>query len=435
MATDHEVSIESDSDKVKVVFKMFDKDKNGKITIDELKRVLQSLDRTTWTDQAVNKLLESSDKNGDGELQFTEFWGWVCGHGDIDDESDALRQSLLDEAVDQEKHSLAENQAKREVWEAKKAKQKQKEADSIRREVERADGTRITRKQFIAESQSIGLTKQVAGELFSKFDEDNDGDIDQEERCWMGAGEAASVGQIKGLYKKGREGESANGAMQQIVDTFSKWDVNGDGTITCEELARVIHTLNPELTQRTVERMMQEADSSQDGVIDIVEFVHWLSGENPKKKKAKEEQEARMACAMHKIRSAEARQQGLQRPFEDMQHSALGKFLKKRKIKAVCETLNRGPGAPTICGRCDQRHGWLCHGCGFVSYYDQCINGCPFGEAGWSCISGSCTRKCGCKKKPEFWARRGFAQNFKALNSSVQTMLEARSTPASPGGR
>ena len=63
---------------------------------------------------------------------------------------------------------------------------------------------------------------------------------------------------------------------------------------------------------------------------------------------------------------------------------------------------------------------WLCHQCGYVSYYDTCVNGCPWGgqhgDTGWSCLGGKCTKKgCGCKKPASFWKRKGFVMDMATL--------------------
>merc|ERR1712048_973610 len=95
----------------------------------------------------------------------------------------------------------------------------------------------------------------------------------------------------------------ADSQMREIVSTFRSWDKDGDGTITCDELSRVLRTLNPSLGEKSTSLLMTEIDLNGDGVVDIHEFVTWLSGENKKKKKKmkkklKKEQEARIALAM-----------------------------------------------------------------------------------------------------------------------------------------
>jgi len=419
-----DVELDTVGDKVNLVFKMFDKNKNGKITRKELAEVLQYLDPRTWTPEAVETLLRGMDRNGDGELQFTEFWSWVCGHGESASTNNAAREALLDKAVEQEKAIRAVTKVKREKWEARKAEKDRLAAEAARKEAERAQGMRVSRNEFIEKGVAIGLNREVASNLFSKGDEDNDGEIDREELQWLGAGQAASVSQIKGLFQQSCRDEGSDNndpSMQQVVETFTRWDVDGDGTISSAELERVIRTLNPDLGERTVDLLMREADASQDGTIDLFEFVSWLSGGSPKKKAAKEAKEAKVAVAMHRKRSGEARSLGRQRDFEEAQHALLPSFCKSRKVKAICSTLN--PSSASKCEECKARHAWICWGCGFASYYDECVNGCSLGEFGWSCIAGKCAKRCGCKKKLDFWQRRGFAADLSKLSLSIEKML------------
>jgi len=423
MAAGGGVELQSVADEVNVMFKVFDKNQNGKISREELKAVLQFLDKDTWTDRAVDALLRGSDANGDGELQFTEFWSWVCGHGKGKSDG-GFREKLLSHAVAEEQAVQEVSAARREKWEAKQAQKQARAAEHARKEAERQAGTRLTRREFVNERVNIGLDKQVANELFKKADDDHDGDIDAEELGWLAASAASTVDQIKDLFRRHKDGAEED-AMRQVVETFSSWDVDGDGTISSEELARVIRTLNPDLGEKTVAMMMKEADASQDGEVDVLEFVSWLSGENPKKKKAKETQEALVAGALHRKRAEEARSLNLQGEFEEMQHAALGKWCKKRKMKVACGMYNPGPGASSRCAGCTLRHAWLCHGCGFVSHYDECVTGCTFGDYGWSCISSKCSKRCGCKKPREFWERKGFAMNLGALTKGVEGMLKA----------
>merc|ERR1711879_881126 len=72
---------QSVGEEVTLMFRLFDVDSDGKISIEELKNMLQSLDKSAWNDERVNKLLSDFDKNLDGDIGFVEFWTWICGHG------------------------------------------------------------------------------------------------------------------------------------------------------------------------------------------------------------------------------------------------------------------------------------------------------------------------------------------------------------------
>jgi len=433
-ASEEYVEPESSGEKVNLLFKLFDKDKDGTVSSEELKRVLQVLDPDTWTDACVNKLLDGQDKDGNGELQFTEFWSWVCGHGKRSQQDNELMQALYDQALakDKERWRIAQESAAKQA--AIDAKKKAKEEDESRKEAEREAGTRISKKQFVQDRVGIGLNKSVVTEMYAKGDEDRDGEIDKTELAWINAEEATNEKQIKGLFQKSAQASTGKetlkggdaSVMSELISIFSMWDKDGNGTISCDELATMLRTLNPKLTAKTATAMIKEVDLDGDGEVDIMEFVAWLSGDNPKKKKQKEAQASKVSVALHMKRAEEAGSLDMQAKFEEAQHKALPPWFEEKKINASCNTLNPGPDANRLCHVCKDRHAWLCHGCGYISYYEECVNGCDGRKHGWTCIYGTCPgkKKCGCKKKPDWWRRKGFSSSLDVLSLSVPKMLQ-----------
>lgn len=66
-------------------------------------------------------------------------------------------------------------------------------------------------------------------------------------------------------------------SRQLIVDTFRRFDQNGDGLISKEELRRVLCALDrSEFTEGTVDMVLGAADTNQDGKIQYEEFVSWV---------------------------------------------------------------------------------------------------------------------------------------------------------------
>ncbi|KAL2157282.1 hypothetical protein VTH06DRAFT_6220 [Thermothelomyces fergusii] len=55
-------------------FAVFDKDKNGTISSDELRNVLKSLGEKL-TDEEVDEMIKIADRNGDGVIDYNEFVG------------------------------------------------------------------------------------------------------------------------------------------------------------------------------------------------------------------------------------------------------------------------------------------------------------------------------------------------------------------------
>lgn len=376
----------------------------------------------------MSKLLAWTDTNRDGKMQFTEFWSWIGGHGEGG--NNPVKEELMAYAIEEDRLRWEREQQAKSQREAAEAARLQRGEDQERKEAEREAGDRISKKEFVDAHVDVGINKHMASNMFAQGDEDRDGEIDRQERGWMAAENATTGAQVKGLFKEsaqsGPGGDEA--IMDGIINTFTAWDKDGDGTVSNQELIRVIRTLNPRLGQKTAESMIKQADVNGDGFIDIREFVGWISGVNPKKKKAKEIHEAKMACAAHKKRASEAKEYGLQGDFEEFLHRSFPSFAEAKRIPMLCGTLNKvpaeGQSCPRLCTSCHNRHGWLCHGCGFVSFSDECVNDCGFGPFGWTCLQGACKKKCGCKKKPAIWQRRGFLQDLEVLSKDVKTILQ-----------
>lgn len=75
-----------------MAFKMLDLDGNGKISKDEIKKVLhsdpmlQQLDENFWDD-----LIKDADTDGDGEIDFNEFYNMMQYHAESTELGNAVR--------------------------------------------------------------------------------------------------------------------------------------------------------------------------------------------------------------------------------------------------------------------------------------------------------------------------------------------------------
>mmetsp|Transcript_24183 Transcript_24183/g.38737 ORF Transcript_24183/g.38737 Transcript_24183/m.38737 type:complete len:443 (-) Transcript_24183:144-1472(-) len=430
---------ENIGEEVKLMFELFDTDRSGMIDREELKNVFRTIDSNVWTEEKLDEMMKDFDKNGDGKLTMGEFWGWINGHGGR--ETSDHRPELLAKAVEVDKAKGVIQTAQLDEFRKRKTAQEAKDVSAAAIAAERAEGKRVSRKQWIQDKIDVGFTREVAIELYQKADQDFDGDIDHEELGWLAGDNLATVDQVKQLYQKGIGGaagsisikDCGDGGMGALVDAFARWDKDGDGTITSDELAAVLKHVNSKFTEVTVQKMMKEIDTDGDGFITLDEFIAWLSGENLRKKKmkkkAQEEQDAKINLHLHRKRAEEARDQKRTKEFEEFQHKSLAAWCATKKVEIPCNTLNPGPGAKLECLGCGGHHAWMCHECGFVSFFDTCVNGCSSSSYGWSCIAGKCPKKkCGCKKKPEIWQRGGYACVSRVLSKSVNKMLEGETS-------
>ncbi|CAN6678975.1 unnamed protein product [Malus baccata var. baccata] len=84
------------------------------------------------------------------------------------------------------------------------------------------------------------------------------------------------------LVSKG-SGDGAAGSMEELKKVFDKFDKNGDGRISCDELRGVFGDLGSEtVSLEEVQRIMTEFDKDGDGHIDIEEFAEIINGGSTK---------------------------------------------------------------------------------------------------------------------------------------------------------
>lgn len=66
----------------------------------------------------------------------------------------------------------------------------------------------------------------------------------------------------------------ANFRNKELLKEFQKFDIDGDGFITGEEIRQVFHESGIAMTDEDVNELIAEADANGDGVISFEEFVH-----------------------------------------------------------------------------------------------------------------------------------------------------------------
>merc|ERR1712224_808687 len=66
------------AEKTHAVFKAFDADRNGHISMKELKTLLQMLDKKQWTNEACDAFVTQLDRNKNGTIEYTELVNYIC---------------------------------------------------------------------------------------------------------------------------------------------------------------------------------------------------------------------------------------------------------------------------------------------------------------------------------------------------------------------
>lgn len=66
--------------------------------------------------------------------------------------------------------------------------------------------------------------------------------------------------------------------MEEVKKVFDKFDKNGDGKISCDELKDILHSLGSGTSSEEVKRIMSEVDQDGDGFINLQEFANFHLG-------------------------------------------------------------------------------------------------------------------------------------------------------------
>jgi calcium-dependent protein kinase len=137
--------------------------------------------------------------------------------------------------------------------------------------------------------------EELAG-LFQQFDKNGDGKLSPDEIAdmmkYIGRGNEDVEAMLANLDEDGdgtvdmeefQAGQGVAKAENDMVNAFALFDKDGDGFISADEIATMCDFLSPEKAKE----LMEEADSTGDGKIDLNEWISAMSTGHQKKNETK----------------------------------------------------------------------------------------------------------------------------------------------------
>jgi len=205
----------------KAAFDHFDQDKNGTISRDELKIVIKTFGYNP-TKAELEQIFEEVDGDGNGVVDYDEF---IIMLSKKKQEEIILKETFASFDID-------------------------------------GDGF-ITRSELVSFLEKAGnsLSEEQVQEMMEKQDENDDGQISYQEFMKM-------MQPI--IFHKTKDDDL-------MRETFSSFDLDGDGFITKAEIVTFMARMGETLSDEQLKEMIGETDEDGDGRLSYEEFVKMMS--------------------------------------------------------------------------------------------------------------------------------------------------------------
>jgi len=289
---------------VKAAFRRFDKNRDGGLSVSELKRMMMSTGYS-FTDMEVDAIMNLGDKDGDGEIDLDEFLILMTPSAsetlskirkgitsiaevkglfkaiDVDGDGLLSKEEMLnspgckfdkeqveaiyelgdsngDEVLDMGEFIAIMYPAAGEAL-AKLSKNYPNidEVEKLFKRLDLDNDGSITKAELT--EGSIKFTSQEIDAIFALGDINDDGELDLEEFIGVMYPSAATVaGRLRGQYTD----------INSVKKAFAKIDLNGDGKVSKEEVSS-----SDVFNQQEIDALFLLGDSNNDGEIDLEEFI------------------------------------------------------------------------------------------------------------------------------------------------------------------
>jgi calmodulin len=222
-------------DDVVSAFKSWDTDGDGQISFKELKNVVQRTGQK-MSDEEINSIFVIGDKDQNGEIDMEEFKAMMLpSTSDVVSKFRSIRKTVKD------------------------VQKAFKEFDG------NGDGS-IDQAELVS-ALSGSFTKQEVMTIFAAADIDGNGEIDYEEFIALMCPSASDIiEKFRGKYQN----------MSEVRAAFQRFDKNGDGALSKEELTNALKSSGQSYSNVEVDAIFSLGDVDGDGEITLEEFVNLM---------------------------------------------------------------------------------------------------------------------------------------------------------------
>ena len=298
---------------IKEAFNKFDINRDGKISCDELRNGLNSTG-LRFNDQEVMTVFAIADLDGDGEICIQEFMA-LLGEGSVQ-QAQPQSGSISIKSIEDVKSAFRrfdinndghlDRNEFRQLMMASSSGNVDGQIDSLFKQADvdgdgKVDYQELIKLLFPASAQALQKLQRTFKNLndvkaaFKRYDADGDGHVSKQELQQVMAGFSSS--EVDAIFALGDKDQSGGidvqefislmmpnapaviaklsmsfRSIQNIKDSFKKFDANGDGQISMSELRAGMKISDSEL-----ETVFALGDLDGDGEISMSEFVRIMS--------------------------------------------------------------------------------------------------------------------------------------------------------------
>jgi len=221
-------------------FDYWDSDKDGTLTIEELKEAAEKDGQQYLSTDDINAIFAVGDIDLDGKIDFGEF------------------ESMMTPSVsDIVTKFRCANRTVKDVKKAFKKYDINNDGKIDKNELTKA----LTNYKFNFSDQEVEV-------IFSAADSNSDGEICYEEFMNLMCPDA---GAILGKFRKKYT------SLNEVKAAFKKFDKNRDGSLNKSEVSRLMHSTGHSYTETEMDAIMNLGDLNGDGELNLEEFVTMMS--------------------------------------------------------------------------------------------------------------------------------------------------------------